>query len=185
MPLPALLFKNRLIGSRPHGAYWMLLTVALFACSAVPAKYMKQAEPGVTLTNVTAAPQDYRDKVVIFGGVLVKEREEGGQIWLHLKNRPLDSQYHPHRPISTEGPEAGHFWVTANREQFPAKYRQWARMTVVGRVVGMTNQEPILLLMFVRGWDVSGRNEDAWETVIDPNYLPVIPEGLHGEFQTQ
>jgi hypothetical protein len=58
-------------------------------------------------------------------------------------------------------------------------------MTVVGRVVGMTNQEPILLLMFVRGWDVSGRNEDAWETVIDPNYLPVIPEGLHGEFQTQ
>jgi starvation-inducible outer membrane lipoprotein len=151
----------------------------------VPAKYVKQAEPGVTLTAVTASPQEYRDKVVILGGVLVKERDEGGHIWLHLKNRPLDSSYHPHRPISADGPDAGHFWVTANREQLPAKYRQWARMTVVGRVVGTTNQEPVLLLMYVRGWDVSGSNEDAWEAVIDPAYVPMIPEGLHGEFQTQ
>jgi len=185
MPLPAPPFENRLIEAPPHNLYWMLLIVALSACSAVPAKFTKQAEPGVTLTNVTSAPQDYRGKVVIFGGVLVKERDEGGRIWLHLKNRPLDSQYHPHRPISTDGPEAGNFWVTANRDQLPAKYRQWARMTVVGRVIGTTHQEPVLLLLYVRGWDVSGRNEDAWETVIDPNYLPVIPEGLHGEFQTQ
>jgi hypothetical protein len=134
---------------------------------------------------VTASPAEYRDKVVIFGGVLVKERDEGGRIWLHLKNRPLDSHYHPHRPISTEGPEAGHFWVTANRDQLPAKYRKWARMTVVGRVIGTTNQEPVLLLMYVRGWDVSGSNDDAWESAVDPNYLPMIPDGLHGEFQTQ
>jgi Outer membrane lipoprotein Slp family len=178
-------FIDRLAGPRLHRTSWMLLAVALSACSAVPAKYTEKAEPDVTLTKVTASPQEYRDKVVIFGGVLVKERDEGGQIWLRLKNRPLDSKYHPHRPISPDGPEAGHFWVTANREQLPAKYRRWARMTVVGRVVGTTNQEPVLLLMYVRGWDVSGNNEDAWETVIDPNYLPVIPEGLHGEFQPQ
>jgi starvation-inducible outer membrane lipoprotein len=177
---------TRVIGLRRHRLCGMLLvTLAFSACSAVPAKYTKQAEPGVTLTNVTASPQKYQDKVVIFGGVLVKERDGGAQVWLRLKNRPLDSQYHPHRPISTDGPEAGHFWVTANRDQLPAKYRQWARMTVVGRVIAMTNDEPVLLLMYVRGWDASGRNDEAWEAVTDPNYLPAIPEGLHGEFQTQ
>jgi starvation-inducible outer membrane lipoprotein len=158
---------------------------ALSACSSLPAKYIEQAEPGITLTALTASPQQYRDKVVILGGVLVKEREEGGQIWLYLKNRPLDPQYHPHRPISLDGPEAGHFWVTADRQQLPPRYRGWARMTVVGRVIGTTHQEPVLLLMYVRGWDYSGKNEDGWETSIDPAYVPSIPDGLHGEFQTQ
>ena len=166
----------------------IVLALILTACHTLPAKYVEQAEQGVTLTSLTASPQQYRDKVVILGGVLVKEREEGGQVWLHLKNRPLDPKYHPHRPVSLDGPEAGHFWVTvANREQLPPRYRQWARMTVVGRVIGTTkqDQEPILLLMYARGWDYSGSNEDAWEASIDPAYVPSIPEGLHGEFQTQ
>lgn len=165
----------------------ILLGLALSACSSsLPAKYVKQAEPSVTLTALTASPDQYRDKVVILGGVLVKEGEKGGQVWLRLKNRPLDPQYHPHRPVSLDGPEAGHFWVTASSsQQLPPQYRQWARMTVVGRVIGTTNEEPVLLLMYVRGWDYSGRNEDAWETSIDPAYMPSIPEGLHGEFQTQ
>jgi len=165
---------------------WMFLLLALTACSTLPSKYIEQAEPGVTLTTLTVSPEQYRDKVVILGGVLVKERDEGGHIWLHLKNRPLDAQYHPHRPVSPEGPEAGHFWVTAtNRQQLPPRFRQWARMTVVGRVIGATNQEPVLMLMYVRGWDSSGANADTWESSIDPAYVPVIPEGLHGEFQAQ
>lgn len=103
----------------------------LSACSALPAKYIEQAEPGVTLTALT-----------------------------------------------------GHFWVTAaTRQQLPPKYRQWARMTVVGRVIGTTNQEPVLLMMYVRGWDFSGGNDEAWESSTDPAYVPMIPEGLHGEFQ--
>jgi starvation-inducible outer membrane lipoprotein len=138
------------------------------------------------LTQLTDQPQQYRDKVVILGGVLVKERQEGDRVWLHLKNRPLDERYHPHRPIVNEGPEAGHFWVTAaNREQLPARYRKWARMTVVGRVVGTTKSGPVLMLMYVRGWSYSGDNDDSWEESVDPAYLPTIPEGLHGEFQMQ
>jgi len=165
----------------------VLLVLILAACrSSLPAKFVEQAEQGVTLTTLTASPQEYRDKVVILGGVLVKEKENGGQVWLRLKNRPLDPQYHPHRPTSLDGPEAGHFWVTtSNPQQLPPQYRKWARMTIVGRVIGTTNQEPVLLLMYMRGWDVSGKNDDAWETSIDPAYVPSIPEGLHGEFQTQ
>jgi starvation-inducible outer membrane lipoprotein len=171
---------------RPFTISSIVLLVLVVACSTLPAKYVEQAERGVTLTSLTASPQHYREKVVILGGVLVNEREEEGQIWLQLKNRPLDPQYHPHRPVSPDGPEAGHFWVTAaNRQQLPARYRQWARMTVVGRVIGTTNDEPILLLMYVRGWDTSGKNEDALETSTDPAYVPSIPEGLHGEFQVQ
>jgi hypothetical protein len=169
-----------------RGLSMIALSIILSACAALPAKYIKQAEPGVTLTTLTASPQQYRDKVVILGGVLVKEREAEGQVWLQFKNRPLDPQYHPHRPLSLEGPEAGHFWVTAaDRQQLPPRYRHWARMTVVGRVIGMTNQEPVLLMLYVRGWDYSGRNEDTWEASMDPAYVPAIPEGLHGEFQTQ
>jgi Outer membrane lipoprotein Slp family len=174
---------NRSIFPSAHRFGCILLSSMLFACSAVPAKYRELAVPDVTLTAMTASPQQYRDKVVILGGVLVKEREEEGHVWLHLKNRPLDAKYHPHRPLSLEGPEAGHFWVTAPRQDLPAQYRKWARMTVVGRVIGTTREEPVLLLMYARGWDVSGQHDEAWETSINPAYLPVIPEGLHGEFQ--
>jgi hypothetical protein len=107
----------------------VLLVLILAACrSSLPAKFVEQAEQGVTLTTLTASPQEYRDKVVILGGVLVKEKENGGQVWLRLKNRPLDPQYHPHRPTSLDGPEAGHFWVTtSNPQQLPPQYRKWAR----------------------------------------------------------
>lgn len=88
--------------------------------------------------------------------------------------------------VILDGPEAGHFWVTAaNRDQLPARYLKWARMTVVGRVIGATESEPGLMLMYIRGWDTSGNNDDVWEESVDPAYLPTIPESLHGEFQTQ
>ena len=186
MPKPYPCLLNQPTIGRVSGLGIILTTIIVTACSAIPAKYIEQAEPGVTLSDVTGSPQQYRDKIVILGGVLVQEQEKSGQIWLHLKNRPLDPKFHPHRPISLDGPEAGHFWVTAaSRQQLPSHFRQWARMTVVGRVIGAANQEPVLLLMYVRGWDVSGKNEDAWETTSDPAYVPVIPEGLHGEFQGQ
>ena len=50
----------------------IMLSMILTACTALPSKYINQAEPGVTLTALTASPQQYRDKVVILGGVLVK-----------------------------------------------------------------------------------------------------------------
>ena len=88
--------------------------------------------------------------------------------------------------VILDGPEAGHFWVTAaNRDQLPARYRKWARMTIVGHVIGATESEPVLMLMYIRGWDTSGNNDDVWEESVDPAYLLTIPEGLHGEFQTQ
>ena len=94
---------------RAYNISSIVLALILTACHTLPAKYVEQAEQGVTLTSLTASPQQYRDKVVILGGVLVKEREEGGQAWLHLKNRPLDPKYHPHRPIRPMDPKPDTF----------------------------------------------------------------------------
>jgi len=164
-----------------------LLALALcWACSPLPSKYIEQAERGVTLTQLTAEPDRFKNKVVILGGVLVKEQQEGEHVWLRLKNRPLDEVYHPHRPAMNEGPEAGHFWVAAaDKTQLPDRYRKWARMTVVGRVTGMTRGEPVLLLMYVRGWGYSSGHDDSWESILDPAYIVTVPEGIHGEFGPQ
>jgi hypothetical protein len=74
--------------------------------------------------------------------------------------------------------------VVTDRSEFPPQYRHWARMTVVGRVVGWMNEsshgirEPVLGLMYVRGWGLSSSHDGAWESRIDPNYLPTTPQGL-------
>ena len=59
-------------------------------CGNVPSRYIQQAEPGVTLTSLVAAPDTYQGKTVILGGVVVDQQQNGQRLWLHLKNRPLD-----------------------------------------------------------------------------------------------
>ena len=51
------------------------LTVVLVGCSTVPRQYVKMAEPGVTLTELIAHPDNYRGKVVLLGArTLTKNR---------------------------------------------------------------------------------------------------------------
>jgi len=128
--------------------------------SAIPRQYVKQAEPGVTLTQLSKHPQAYQGKVVILGGVIVDQKQGDNRVWLHVKNRPLDDDYVPHMPITNEGPEAGSYWVTVVHKDLPKDYRQWARVTVVGRVqFGQTgsvkeavDEGLILSALYLRGW---------------------------------
>lgn len=160
-------------------------------CSSLPSRYVQQAEPGVTLTSLTESAEAYQGKTVILGGVVVDQKQEGQRLWLHLKNRPLDKDYRPHRPNMNEGPEAGHYWVMVpNSSTLPPKWKHWARVTVVGRVtnpkevassMGSTT-EPILTLLFLRGWTMGQAQQGtSWEESVDANYLLSVPEGLHGE----
>ena len=48
---------------------------------------------------------------------MVDQKQEGQRLWLHLKNRPLDQDYRPHRPAVNEGPEAGYYWVVVTNSQ--------------------------------------------------------------------
>lgn len=155
------------------------MTVWLGGCSAVPRRYIWMAEPGVTLTALTARQESYVGKVVLLGGTIIEEEEDEQYLLLRVKNRPLDQDYMPHRPIDSAGPEAGSYWVIVAKQKVPLKYRDWARTTVVGRVTGtkLFKTEPVLVLLYMRGWGTSPDHDGVWET-IDPNYVPSVPGGI-------
>lgn len=154
-------------------------TVVLSGCANVPRHYVRMAEPGTTLTALTAHPEMYRGKVVLLGGTIIEEEETEQELWLCIKNRPLDQDYIPHRPIDMDGPEAGSYWVVVTKKQFSRQYRQWARVTVVGRVTDIQRfeTEPVLSLLYVRGWGISPAHNGVWEN-FDPRYIPSIPGGI-------
>lgn len=170
------------------GIVWLSLSMG---CSSLPSRYVQQAEPGVTLTSLTESPEASQGKTVILGGVVVDHEQDGQTLWLHLKNRPLDKGYRPHRPTVNEGAEAGYYWVVVSKAAtLPPKWNQWARVTVVGRVTGQKVvpspsgpiTEPVLSLVFMRGWTMGQAQQgSAWEEAVDANYLLSVPEGLHGE----
>jgi starvation-inducible outer membrane lipoprotein len=103
--------------------------------NTVPAKFVRQAEPGVTLTSLAGRPEVYKGKVVILGGVIAEEKRADGRVWLWVKNRPLDADYEPHRDASRTPSESGHYWVVVDLRGLPQGYRSWARLTVVGQVL--------------------------------------------------
>jgi hypothetical protein len=145
-------------------------TVVLSGCAKVPRHYVRMAEPGTTLTALTAHPEMYRGKVVLLGGTIIEEEENEQDLWVHVLNRPLDQDYIPHRPPDMTGPEAGSYWVVVAKQKFPRQYREWARMTVVGRVTDMQRyEEPVLVLLYVRGWGMSSAHHGVWEN-FDPQY---------------
>jgi len=160
-------------------------TAILVGCSPLPRKYLRQAEPGMTLTALHSAPSQYQGKVVILGGTLLAEEERDGRFWLHLRNRPLDTEYRPHLPGDRESAEGGTYWVVVkDRREFPPQYHHWARMTVVGRMAdttlyaGQDAHEPVLTLLYVRGWGISSTHDGAWEDTTDGNYMMPPPSGV-------
>lgn len=167
------------------------LVCTLSACSSVlPSRYIAQAEPGVTLTALASNPDRYRTKVVILGGVIVEEKHVGDHVFLRLKNRPLDKDYRPHRPLSLDGPEAGHYWVKMRLGDLPEQSHQWARVTVVGQVsdtwssaAGSSGMnEPVLDALYLRGWGDSIMANSASAITADRNRMITVPKGARGEF---
>jgi len=162
----------------------------LSACSSVlPSRYVDQAEPGVTLTALAANLDEYREKVVILGGVIVEEKQDGEQVFLRLKNRPLDKDYRPHRPLSLDGPEAGYYWVRIGRADLPEQSHQWARVTVVGQVSDKRHAasssgaiEPVLDALYLRGWGDTVMDNSASTVRADRNRMITVPKGARGEF---
>ncbi len=167
-----------------YSVFAVSMALLLLGCSTIPRHYIRMAEPGVTLTAVTTHPEQYRGKVVILGGVIVEEKDSGDFLWLRMKNRPLDENNIPHRPIHTDDREAGCYWVILSKKEAPPPYHRWARMTVVGRVTGeqQAPAEPVLLLLYVRGWGMNSVHDGAWEDTVDANYFPSVPAGAGREY---
>ncbi len=182
--------RPRCLPAQPHlvatlppwrDCFLIVAAALVAACAAVPSQYVKQAEPGVTLTKLANRPEAYRGKVVILGGVVVSHKEQGDRIWLYMKNRPLDDDYVPHLPATLLPSESGHYWVAVALKNLPKTYRAWAQVTVVGRVADATvapapgaGKEPVLDALYLRGW---GANQEpsVWEQRLDPNYIVERP----------
>ncbi|MDF0667515.1 MAG: Slp family lipoprotein [Nitrospira sp.] len=170
-------------GRLQRGSFCFLLAVSLTlaagGCSKVPRQYIWMSERGATLTDLMADPEKYDGKVLLLGGTLIEEEANEQYVWLRLRNRPLDQDYAPQLPLDRNGPEAGCYWVMVEQNKLPQTYREWGRMTVAGRVTGTTRfqTEPVLALLYVRGWGVEGKHAGVWEHV-NPNYAPAPPGGI-------
>jgi starvation-inducible outer membrane lipoprotein len=162
--------------------YFLLLCLAI-GCSPVPTKYLREAVPNVTYSALAAAPQAYQGRLVVMGAVIVKEETRDDALWLHVKNRPLDEAYRPQLPPSPDDPEGGWYWiVVGNYQTFPSSYHHWADMTVVGRVIGLgPDHQPVLKLVYARGWGMTSAHDGVWEHAADANYSFTTPTSILGE----
>jgi len=166
--------------------FLLALCLAL-GCSPIPSKYLREAEPGVTLTSLQGTSNYYQGKLVILGGTIVEEEVRGGQLWLHMVNRPLDQDFRPQLPPSPNDPEGGFYWVVVgNRSNFPDSYRHWGDMLVVGRVAALVpGKDPVLQMVYVRGRGSQATHDEAWEDVVDANYLLSTPSGAVNDMGRQ
>ena len=156
-------------------ASWLVIGVLAVGCGPIPRQYLKNAQRGVTLSAIVDQPDVYMGKTVILGGVIVEQRDGGDHVWWRMRNRPLDSDYVPHRSGSVDPREDGHYWVAVVRATLPPSYQRWARVTVVGLVLPDgpdTSGEPALGARYLHGWSYGGEHMDAWEASEDPNYHP-------------
>jgi starvation-inducible outer membrane lipoprotein len=69
-------------------------------CTAVPRKYLQEADSTLKFSWLAATPKFYQDRLVVLGAVIVTEEVRGGDLWLHVKNRPLNEKYRPQLPPS-------------------------------------------------------------------------------------
>ena len=154
----------------------------LSARNTIPSEFIQQAEPGVTLTALTTHPDLYQGKIVIVGGVPLAEIREGDRVWIELRNRPLDANYVPHRPLSRGGPEDGHYWVLVSSHDFPLTSHAWARVTVVGRVLARpllappqvtAEPGPVLTALYIQAWPVAESRAETWQDLRDPLYMDI------------
>ena len=52
-------------------------------------------------------------------------------------------------------------------------------MTVVGRVTGLArDKEPILKMVYVRGWGIISAHDGVWEHGVTETYAPTTPGGI-------
>ena len=168
------------------GQSWSGRTIPLLAlcvavgCSPVPRKYLREAVPNVTLSKLTATPQDFRDRLVIMGGFILEEEERGDALWLHVVNRPLDQDYRPQLPPSPDDPEGGWYWVVVGDHQsFPNAHHHWGDMLIVARMSGLApGKEPVLRMVYVRGRGMQAAHDAVWEDFVDANYIPSLPSGV-------
>ncbi|UVT17309.1 MAG: Slp family lipoprotein [Nitrospira sp.] len=170
----------RISASRLTQILFMTVLCMTVGCTAVPRKYLEEADPTLKFSWLAATPELYQDRLVILGAVIVKEEMRNGHLWLHVKNRPLDENYRPQLPPGPSDHDAGKYWIVVRKHHtLPSSYRSWADMTIVGRVIGVGPEaQPLVNLIYARGWGMTPAHDGVWEHAVDENYGPTPPPEL-------
>lgn len=117
------------------------LALALIAClwlagcgpSVVPPELMKQVDQGLTLTQVRDNPQANLNKVVLWGGRIIRTVNKPKGTLIEVLQLALDSEDRP----KTGYDSSGRFIVAMQGFLDPEIYHKNREVTVVGQVVGV------------------------------------------------
>jgi len=121
---------------RPY-AFCVLAAALLGGCASVVPEDIRTAAPGkVQVVDVREHPQQYRNAVVRWGGIIVSTRNERDHTIIEIVERDLDQEGRP-RPVDRS---QGRFLAKVSGFLDPAIYKPEREVTVRGRVEAVVEQ---------------------------------------------
>lgn len=147
------------------------MALMLNACSyAISRSVAVKADTSIPFEKLVGAPDDYKGKVLILGGTIVRAAQAGQGILLEVIQKELDYWGRPRRTYKT----GGRFLVlirTASEAYAPGQ-----EIAVAGEVIGSgkgidgSGPHPMLRPLEIRIWQVERASDrPAW---LDPLYDP-------------
>ena len=94
---------------------------------------MKQVDQGLTLTQVRDNPQTGMEKMVLWGGRIIRTVNKPEGTLIEVLQLPLDAQDRPEQGYNS----SGRFIVSMKGFLDPEIYHKGREVTVVGKVVGV------------------------------------------------
>ncbi len=110
------------------------LLVLLAACATVvPPELARQVDQGLTLAKARENPQAAMDKVVLWGGRIIRTVNKPRGTLIEVLQVPLDLEDRPKKTYDS----SGRFIVSMSGFFDPEVYHKGREVTVVGQVVGV------------------------------------------------
>jgi outer membrane lipoprotein len=113
----------------------VLLLISLASCAHVISRDLRdQADPFLTVHQALNNPTEYKGKIVIWGGEILRtENRQDGSTEIEVLQRALDRWEEPKDPSASEG----RFLVREQRFLDPSIFRPGMRITVGGELQGV------------------------------------------------
>jgi outer membrane lipoprotein len=108
-------------------------TVLMWSCATpISEQALKQADPGITFSELVKNPEKFKGRVVVLGGQVVSTTVKESGTWVEVVQKPLDGK---HEPKDTDD-SMGRFLIEYADFKDPAIYAQGRKITVVAEVQG-------------------------------------------------
>jgi outer membrane lipoprotein len=111
----------------------MNLMLVLWACApSFSRQSLDQVESNISFQALLQDPEQYRGRIVMYGGEIIQTRAEANETWVEVIQKPLDWQ---NRPQDADV-SYGRFFIQFSGFQDPAIYAPGRKITVIGEVQG-------------------------------------------------